>query len=487
MSRKILGLDIREKSLSAVLINGTLQGNQIEACAFIDFSGDKPDGGAAVDNPPVSPEELLGTMLARVTEKMVIDDATCIVSLPAFLISFRNIQVPFRNEKKIKQIINFELEPVMPGSVDDLVVDFKMLESPGDDGETVLVTASAERALIDSFESCLQKNGFEAQAVVPGGSAAAEFLIRTDDLTDYLFIDADEENGTLFLIKEKEIVFIRSLGVSASLDLDIRRTVLSYCEQYDVDYDPETVYVSGPFFQNDGMVEELSEKTGKSVVKTDVCESAGFIMEDDLKNGWEPALFDNALALTYNATYGLTGLRFSERFFAVGKYVSEYKKELMTAGILLCLVIIAGLGNIGLSAYTLNQKVAEAKAQMDSVYREAFPNAKVIRDAYTQMKGKVNEARKNAAFQDKSAGNVRVVDMLNDISKNIPDALEVEFNRFVLGSEGLKIDGDAATYSNVDMIKKELEKIDYFKKVVISSTTNNKTGQGVRFKLKIEM
>ncbi len=499
MSRKILGLDIRDKSLSAVLINGTLQGNQIEVFEYIDFSGAENNDSAQIESGDEEIvtvdsirtfDELLKSMLSRLLEKIDISGSTCVVSLPASFISFRNIHVPFKNEKKIKQVIHFELEPVMPGSVDELVVDFKILESDFEDEETTLVTASVERGQLEAYEVCLKESGFDAQAILPGGNAAADYLVKSCDLFDYLFADVDDETCTLFVIMSKQVVFIRSFAINRddliSLGLNIKRTILSFCEQYESEYDPDTVFVSGALFQNRETLNELANHSGLKIELTDFYESTGFLLENALKNSWDSALYDNALALTYNAMFGISGLRFSERFFAVGKYFSEYKKQIINAGILLLLVIIAGLGNIGFATYTLNKKINTARAEMVAVYKEAIPGAKVINNPYAQLKGKINEARKNSAFQDKSSGNTRVIDMLNEISKNLPGDLDIEFNRFVLGTENLKISGDADTYANVDKMKKELERIAYFKKVVISSTTNNKSGEGVLFKLKIE-
>ncbi len=499
MGRKILGLDIRDKSLAAVLITGTLQGNQIEVFEYIDFSETESDPSYYIepedeetetDNSRSTFEEILKRMLSKVEEKIDISGCTCVVSLPASFISFRNIQVPFKNEKKIKQMILFELEPVMPGSVDDLVVDFKIIDSSFENEETTLVTASVEREQLETFESCLKERGFDAQAVLPGGNAVAEYLTKTCNLVDYLFADVDGETCTLFVIRSKQIVFIRSFVINKgdldTLGLNIKRTILSFCEQYDSDYDPNTVFVSGAMFQIRETLNELANHSGLKIALTDFYESTGFLLENRLKNSWDSALYDNALALTHNAMFGVSGLKFSESFFAVGKYFSEYKKQIINAGILLLLVIIAGLGNIGFAAYTVNKKIKTARAEMVTVYKETFPNAKVINDPYAQMKGKINEVRKNSAFQDKSSGNIRVIDMLNDMSKKLPGDLDIEFSRFVLGTENLKISGDSDTYASVDKMKKELERINYFKKVVISSTTNNKSGEGVLFKLLIE-
>ena len=50
----------------------------------------------------------------------------------------------------------------------------------------------------------------------------------------------------------------------------------------------------------------------------------------------------------------------------------------------------------------------------------------------------------------------------------------------------LKLAGKSDTYATVNAMKSNIEKIDFFKKVVISSTTNDKADNTVKFKLKIE-
>lgn len=500
MSRKILGLDIRDSSLSAVLINGTLQGNHIEAFEYIDFFETDSDNSFGEDSEVKetekkdlsdTPGELLSNMLLKLSEKMDISGCTCIASLPVTQVSFRNIHVPFNNEKKIKQVILFELEPLMPGSVDDLVVDFKIIDSVIVDGQTALVTASVKSGILESFEFCLKKGGFEAQAVLPGSGAAANYLIKSCDFHDnYLFADIDDKACTLFVIKDKQVVFIRSFAINTNnfniLGLNIKRTILSFCEQYDIDYNPEKIYVSGPLFQSPEALNGLFVDDGLEIELSDFRDSTGFLIENRHKEAWNSALFDNALALAYNAMFGIPGLRFNERFFAVGKYFTEYKKQIINAGILLLLVIIAGLANTVFDSYMVNKKLKSAREEMVAIYKETFPAAKVINNPYAQMKGKINEARKNSAFQDKSSGNIRVIDIMNEISKNLPDEFDIEFSRFVLGTEDLRISGNTDTYSTVDSMKKELEKIQFFKKVVISSTTNEKSGEGVKFKFNIE-
>ena len=50
MSRKILGLDIRHDSVSAVLIESSIKGTEIEAQAHVPISGQNEDGNNWVDS-----------------------------------------------------------------------------------------------------------------------------------------------------------------------------------------------------------------------------------------------------------------------------------------------------------------------------------------------------------------------------------------------------------------------------------------------------
>ena len=97
MSGKILGLDIRSDAVSAVLLTGTNKGTAIEAYAYVPIS-------ESTDF-----ESDLAEALKTVVEKIDAAGAVVAASFPAEQISYRNIQVPFKESKKIRQILSFEL------------------------------------------------------------------------------------------------------------------------------------------------------------------------------------------------------------------------------------------------------------------------------------------------------------------------------------------------------------------------------------------
>lgn len=84
-------------------------------------------------------------------------------------------------------------------------------------------------------------------------------------------------------------------------------------------------------------------------------------------------------------------------------------------------------------------------------------------------------------------GNVQAIDALNTISQRIPEDIDVQFTRLVIGDENIQITGDTDTLSAVDNMKSQLEKAELFKNVTITSANREKTSNRVRFKLKLQL
>jgi len=115
MSRKVLGLDIRADSLSAVLVKGSLRESRIAASLTVPIDAGDDSGG-------------LPAALEAVAAAMDLQNADCVVSVPAALFSCRNVFVPFGNSKKIRMVLPYELEPHLPYPADEMLVDFTILD-----------------------------------------------------------------------------------------------------------------------------------------------------------------------------------------------------------------------------------------------------------------------------------------------------------------------------------------------------------------------
>lgn len=124
---------------------------------------------------------------------------------------------------------------------------------------------------------------------------------------------------------------------------------------------------------------------------------------------------------------------------------------------------------------------------MTQVFKATFPKVKTIRYPYQEMQAKIRETKKTVAFEDEAGPHIRSIDILNSISEKIPDNITVNLTRLVIQPDNVIISGTTDTYNSVDDIKSRLEQIQHFEKVTISSSNIDRSGNEVRFMLKLDL
>ena len=80
-------------------------------------------------------------IIARELDLEPCSKATVFVS--DLLISFRNLELPFKSQKKIEQVLPFEIETHLPGTDETYISDFHILDS-ADDSNLILSASIAE-------------------------------------------------------------------------------------------------------------------------------------------------------------------------------------------------------------------------------------------------------------------------------------------------------------------------------------------------------
>ena len=81
-----------------------------------------------------------------------LDFSSCskaIIFVSGLLISFRNIELPFNSEKKIKQILPFELENLLLDNTKTYISDFHILDSTDD--SNLILSASISEHLVKKY------------------------------------------------------------------------------------------------------------------------------------------------------------------------------------------------------------------------------------------------------------------------------------------------------------------------------------------------
>jgi len=482
MRRKILGLDIRHDAVSAVLLKSGIKGTVIDAHVHVPLTDGKAD-----ETGWVAPLETL-------VKKMDISGSVCAASFPADEISYRNIQVPFKGQKKIKKILPFELEPTFPFPTDDLIIDFIPVKLPDHINDNNLITAAVEKSKLQSFLDTLATFNIAPETVTVGGYPTAWCLTHIlDNRKNWLVVDIDSNKGAIFFILSGTVCLIRSFLIRSdarsykikSLCSTIRQTQAALEKMIGLEFDPDGLFITGCGLDDLGFEQDMAQALGLPIERIDLLRDTDLFKHQDPPKSWVPLLMDNALSLALMEVEGADGFNFRKGPFASKKFWEENKKGLIQTGVFFALVVALAFFNVFIDSYFMGKKLARLDNQITDIFTSTFPDVKKIVDPVQQMRIKIQAARKKMLFPGETEKSIRTIDILNNISNRIPRETDVTLTRMVIGSENVVISGDTDTFNSVDSIKSRLEEVDSFKKIIISSANINKSDNRVRFNLKI--
>ena len=126
-------------------------------------------------------------------------------------------------------------------------------------------------------------------------------------------------------------------------------------------------------------------------------------------------------------------------------------------------------------------------AQISQLLKHSFPDVKPGKDIRAQIRKKKENARRASLSPGLSTGNHRMIDVLNEISTRIDRQIDVEFTQLVIGEGNVLITGNTGTFNSVDSMKSQLERAKMFETVTIVSSNKDKSGERIRFKLKLQL
>ena len=418
--------------------------------------------------------------------------ATIIVSLPAEYVVFRSLTVPFKEDNKIRQILPFELEPIVPVPIDGLTIDFQKL--PMGDQSSVFAVAVNSSVLQDHLE-CFTEINLQPRLVVPGGFPLALQIIELDTKAtgQTLILDIDSEKTTLFALASGHIEMVRTLPMDTSteagiesLALRVRQTVTALGEGQETGFSPVAVYVTGPGLSTRDCAPQLSRFLDLPVATIDLRRLLTSVDMDNRVH-WDPHFFNGALALAYLDVEGRKCPNFHRISSPLRNFWTAYRAYLFGPMVLLAIVLLMGLSSVLIDSYYLKKQVDIQNSQLVEIFKSTFPDSRLTAPPLDQMKSKLKEVQQGNLAPQNTGSAIRTVDILLEVSQRVPRSVNVTFSRMTVGSEAVTISGETPDFNTVDDIKSRIEKSSLFKQVTIASANMDKSGQTVRFKLKIDL
>lgn len=415
--------------------------------------------------------------------------SAAVIFISPFLVSFRNISLPFNSEKKIEQVLSFELETILPHSKKDYLSDFHMLNIDGKPHP--ILTASVLESDIEALFSGLKKYNIKPVIITHKGYAAAlDFLKAHTDVTSCLFLYMTHTAHTLVLVINQTPCVVKVLSAHQSspetLVTSITRTIIGFEQRTGVKTDVDL------FIRTDGSGEDI-EKIKDGFKNASKVPSQLKPIEPEIhtpliqeKTNETPALLshilpDKKIKYLFNFCKGKYG---ASSFFET--YSSYIAVGLIFALLTFCLAIV----NFNIDISKFESKIAELDDKSRSIFSATFPETKKVMDPHLQMKANVLAALKKSGVNgDKinDFNDVTIIEIMNELSQRIESSIDMEISRFLFNEKRLVISGSTNNFNAVDKIKNKLEASDLFGTVNISSAAADKKEDRVNFKFIIEI
>jgi hypothetical protein len=448
--------------------------------------------GGVFEKARASDEADLSGALTRVMA--AVGEADIVISaLPADRVVKRLLELPFKDVRRLHQVVPFALEEHLPFPVDNGLVAFTRV---GRDGENSLVMAAMVRKQdLQHHLDLLAKAGIDPKTVTLAPLALASLFSRARNGSGpiaHLVVEGDESSTSVVLVDPAGIPramrsvsggLIASDGTVATQDdatpilNSVRQTLLAHGNEID----QTDVVVAGPSATVPQVRALLSDSLALAV------HDGGDFDYSALFDGARPntGRFASCVAMLLGEMptkpFDLINFRQNEFLFRGrirGDMSPFYRSGLLAAAVLLAILIHFGFG-VSTNLHRLNQvnsEIAEAAAPV--LGSDVDPA-----EAKARLKAGIMQMKKRLHLMGGTMSNHAPLDTLMAVSRALPPRFPVEIADLQIDSDALRMTGQADSFTTVDQAKKALDQSGYFGAIEVTHAKAGSDPSKVDFRM----
>lgn len=188
---------------------------------------------------PEAVSQSIQTLLSK-TKKL----KKIIVVIPEDIVICKSISLPKLKKNEISEAVSWEAENFLPYHVDEVVLDWKRLES---NGQNHVLFQAVEKKVLDVYVGILEKLGLEISVI----ESPALSLVRLAETKKgvRILIHINQSEAILTLSKDFEVIATSVVANTSGMDKQIKNTV-NHMMMYYENFKTEWLQVAGPGVTN---------------------------------------------------------------------------------------------------------------------------------------------------------------------------------------------------------------------------------------------
>lgn len=498
MGVQSLGIDISDSHLTAVVLEQQRKGLVLNGCLSLPLA-DGADPAA---------------LIRQSCQQLDWRGGVSVCGVPLSMLSVRNLTLPFKDVKKIAQILPFELEEQLLAPIDTQITEFIVSKKEGE-GASV-VTFSLEKAFLGDLLAAVREV-VDPDIVTPAMAALAVQLARQSKARpDFLLIHADWHSSVMVLVLQGQAVFYRRLAYPEEMTLHLpfhfeqdrveisdpeaasecirlfSRSVERSLEFFRVENKeegrPERVVLTGPLAEAPLFAEIVQADLGLPVEAIDLLAANNVFCPETLRPQWHGQYFDRALSLALQG-FKRAEINFRKEGFAKKRTLFSSRKQVLGGLGVVAVMVVALFAYLGYDYHRLQQRDRVLHEEMVAIFKKTFPGVTKVQDPLIEMQARIKSAQGPASPVLFLHRHKRVLGLLADISARIPATVNLRVSRLAIDRESVALKGTTDTYNAVEIIKSSLAGSPKFKSVQIVSATadKDKKSSGIRFEVQLQL
>jgi general secretion pathway protein L len=463
----VLGLLIKDSFIAAVQIFNGVKGPEIEKAALREVS-----------NPETLQEELQAFL-----EEEEFETERIITSLPSSQTFIRDITLTVSNPKVVEKIIKFQLEPYVPGSIEEMLVDFL---DPGADGS--IPCFGVEKKHLAEHLALLSSAGIDPDVVTLDGAALLHLYLSAPaegSEEPVALVYHDEDGFLVEMVYHKRPDFFRVLGDGDRAPEQIADTLRLY-KLKRPEATVDEILVSGRVSEHTDLVDAIQSKTG---VKTSLWRP----LNDREKQGDErftslgPEMSIPLGLALYAAQPAVRLVNLRKEEFLPKAHLDLRKIFFFSASAVLLLAILLTV-SVYQKVFYLEKQDRALQDRISQVFVQSFPEAgRIIRGReVAQLEQMIAGETSRYQGLDEATARERTLDVLLKLTRIISEDPEVQIDNLSLEAKDIRLDGRTASFEAVDRLTSRLAKAGDFKNIKLVGAKMDRRENAVTFNFALE-
>lgn len=484
----------------------------------------------------LTPEQATEALLNRFMQENQIQYDSIAASLSGLHCAFRTLEFPFTQTKKIDSAIEFELENYVPFPLEELCVDYVVLDKAENSSKAlavytpkaelvkflnILSTANADPRYVGV--ECLDLANLHLSGMLPpqgsyaildlGHSKTNLCVMQGNKVRAVRTIAIGGKHITQAIAKAMKVDWAKAeeiklkkgqispfesgdaLGeiiqpIVSDLLTQVRQTLFALYEKGEKKI--EAVYLCGGTSRLSGIDQYISTHLRLNVSPLDPLDYSFNKLTDS--DSVRPIIAP-ALALVFRAVYPTKSISLNWRRdeFAYKRDIQAISGQFNQIGFAAAAVVLLGIIYFSVSLYMLSAREKKMDKSVSKILAQGIPNPPKklppgAQGAANYVNSKITEANERLKKMEGNSA-LSAFEILRLISSNLPPRqdIKLDIDDLNISSDHVRMEGRTVSYEKLNSIKEALEKVPNFKNVQTGNVRKGVQQDELKFSLSLDV